>query len=376
MAEYFETGSASDYNDLLNKLRNAMTTHGGYSQQDHTASGVSGGYRSHLSKGTLKVNLRSGFNGEVPVGVAYRSTRLGSWYWGAGGYAPDYIALNLSTGFNLSAEWFNQPGAPGASESRGLGVMINGKGSVSRYWLFILEDPDAVFLVVEVHPNQFHHMGFGKLRLSQQIEEGGEFFCATRRFSDTSGPLNDPWSGYYYDVSAGAGSDGARRMTGYFRVQDERIAVPDDLDGWGKGFIDSAVPERSSISSSSYGMVMAGIPQLTGPYRSNSQTTPYVNALTESWLDDESRSLMYPIACWKGYNGQSLIGHIPHLARISMEPYIAGDLVAGVGDPWLAFPGHCKRVPYNTNVYSDTPGTYPPNHLYNYFGTGYAIRKP
>lgn len=375
MAEYFETGSASDYNDLLNKLRNAMTTHGGWTQQDHSSTGTSGGYRSHLSKGTLKVNLRSGFNGEIPVPSANRSVRLGTWDWNSGGFAPDYIALNLSTGFNLSLDWYNQPGAPGASEGRGMGVMINGKGSVSRYWLFLLEDPDAVYLVVEVHPNKFQHLGFGKLVLAQQIEEGGEFFAATRRFSDTYNSLNDPWSGYYGAYSASPSSEVTKRMTAYFRVEDERITSPDDLDGWGKGFIDSAVPERSSTVSNSYGQPITFIPQLTGPYRMYPGSTPYKSALTESWLADESRSLMFPIACWKNYIGYSLIGHLPHLARISMEPYIAGDLVAGVGDPWLAFPGHYKSVPFSKTAYGDN-ANYAPNSSFNYFGTGYAIRRP
>ena len=376
MAEYFETGSASDYNDLLNKLRNSMTTHGGWTQQDHSSVGVSGGYRSHLSKGTLKANLRSGFNGEVPVPSANRSTRLGTWWWNFGGFAPDYIALNLSTGFNLSLDWYNQPGAPGASEGRGLGVMINGKGSVSRYWLFLLENPDAVYLVVEVHPNKFQHLGFGKLVLAQQIEEGGEFFAATRRFSDTSNELNDPWSGYYGDQAGGSSTESVRRMTGYFRVQDERITAPDDLDGWGKGYIDSAVPERSNnIMSPSYGMPLSGVPQLSGPYRTSPSSTNYNNALTLSWIADESRSLLFPISCWKNYRGFTPIGHLPHLARISMQPYLAGDLIAGVGEPWLAFPGHAKAIPYSKLSYGNA-ANYPPDSSYNYFGTGYAIRRP
>lgn len=378
MAEHYETGSASNVNDLLDKVRNAMVAHGGYVQQSHTLDGTSGGYRSHLSKGTLRVNLRSGFNGEVPAGASERSVRYGSWAWNGNSFAPDYIAVNLSTGFDFSKSWHNQPGAPGASENRGMASMINAKGSISRYWLFILEDPDTVILFVEVYPNKFNHLAFGMLNLVQQIEDGGEWFSGSRALACTTDRVNEAFSGYYGTYTGSSPSTIARsEMTAMFRVVDSR-GTQDDLDGWGLGFMDNGTLEHSGGINPSYGKLVAGLPQYNGRYR-GAAGVDFLNALTESWIAEESRSIVMPINCWKQIvgGGWTLIGTVPHVGRTSMAPYLAGDQLAGLGETWLAFPSHTRMVPLNKQVYSQNSSpAYPPNDIFNHFGIGVAVRRP
>lgn len=57
---YFETGSASDVNNLLGKLRSAMAANGW--DTNYNALTAGGGTRCHMSKGGMTVNFRTGFN--------------------------------------------------------------------------------------------------------------------------------------------------------------------------------------------------------------------------------------------------------------------------------------------------------------------------
>lgn len=191
---YYETGSSPDVNNMLGKLRTALVDNG-WTLNFNDYEGASGGVRCHLSKGGMTVNLRSGFNNEVPVADAgERSSRQGAWRWnytyGSPNQAwrPDWIAINVGTGVNLSRSWHNQPGAPGSGELRGLGSMITALGAISRYWLFIHDDPDFVLLICETRANKFEHLAFGRLVFTQEVAAGGEWYSGSRVFSDHYSP--------------------------------------------------------------------------------------------------------------------------------------------------------------------------------------------
>lgn len=346
MAEYFESGSASDVNDLLGKLRNAMTLHGGWTQQHLASDGTSGGQRAHLSKGNLKVNFRSGFNNELPT--AYRNNRLGGWNWSTSGYSIDYLCMNLSSDFNFSNPWNGQPGAPGSGEAlAGMAFMLTAFGSISRYWLFLLEDPDAVFLIVENRPDKFEYLAFGNLSLIQTVESGGEWFFGSRSMSHNYDQLRPPLESTFYNVNAGSQSTTQRNVKGFVRLVDSRYAASNSLSGWD--------------NCRTYGV--------GGSYGSSSVLS---TDLTTSYIEKEGRSILYPIAAIKG---NMILGYIPHVARISMQPYMPGEQVLGVGETYLAFPGHKRSVPWTMAGYGSSP--YPAStEEYNFHGTGIAIRRP
>lgn len=354
--EYFETGTATDVNNALGKLRTAMQDHG-WTVNYNDYEGSSGGIRCHMSKDGMTVNLRSGFNNEVPVANANeRSTRQGAWNWTSLA-RPDWIALNMGTGVNLSRSWHNQPGAPASSELRGLGHMVIAFGAISRYWIFILENPDMVMMVIELQPGKFETLAFGRLILNQEVESGGEFCGASRPFNST---ITRPYE--FGDAIA------------YFtRLVDSRWAtLGDQLDGWGLCISLSGVANALDNTVNAY-----GIP--TGASYVNSPTIGgYRNVLTESYLDLEGRSILYPIAHWKqtAIEGRTLLGYIPHVGRTSMKPYLAGDEVVGVGESYLAFPHHRRTSPWSVTDYGTSGQTAPLNDAYNYYGTGFAVRKP
>lgn len=372
MASYFETGSAADVNDLLGKIRTAMAANG-WTVNYNDFAGTTGGMRCHMSKGGMTVNLRTGFNNEIPVAnTAERTTRQGTWSWNYNWYVngylywrPSWLALNVGTGVDLAYSWQNQPGAPGFTEGKGMGVMITAASTISRYWLFVMENPDAVFVVAETRANKFEHLAFGRLILAQSVEAGGEFFAGSRRISQHYAGVAEPCYGNTFDTNG---------STAFARLVDSRWTKEDQVDGWNHSLFTPAVP--NSYGPNAY-WATVGIPTMD----SNQQSPDYYgfpNAINRSYIDDEGRSILFPIAVWKGMSGAgglTLLGHVPHIARTSMQAYVAGDTISGVGETYLAFPNHMRTSPWSITDFGANGGD-PANEHYNFYGTGIAIRRP
>lgn len=373
MSTYYETGSAPDINNLLGKLRTAMAANG-WTVNYNDLEGSSGGYRCHMTKDGMTVNLRTGFNNEVPVSVtAERSARQGTWRWNytygspAVAYRPNWLAFNVSTGVNLSRSWHNQPGGPGSTELKGLASMITCTGAISRYWLFILDSPDTVVLIAETRPNKFEHIAFGRMDLCQDIQAGGEWFCGSRRFNDHYSQPNEFAYGLITPTATGVGTGSM------FRVVDTRWTVEDQLDGWNQGIMTPGVP--NSYGSSAF-WALVGIPTPDSTV-SNPSSSTFHNLINSAYLELEGRSILHTIGCWKYMlnGGLTLIGTLPHFTRTSLRAYVAGDPIAGVGDTYLAFPGHERLSPWDISTYGSSPSN-PADESYNYYGTGIGIRRP
>lgn len=373
MATYYETGSAPDINNLLGKLRTALAANG-WTVNYNDLEGSSGGYRCHISKGGMTVNLRTGFNNEVPVAnAAERSSRQGTWRWNytwgypVTAYRPNWLAFNVGTGVNLSSSWHNQPGAPGASEAKGLASMITCTGAISRYWLFILDNPDTVVLIAETRPNKMEHIAFGRMVLTQNIAAGGEWFSGSRRFCDHYSAPQELASSVLSPTAAGANT------SAMFRVVDPGWLITDQLDGWNHTVMSPGVP--NSYGPNAFWAVI-GIP-VPDSSIANPGGNSFPNLINSAYLDKEGRSILHPISCWKyrDSGGLTLVGYIPYIGRTSLQAYVAGDPIAGVGETYLAFPNHERLSPWN--IYTAGGSTSDPSgESYNYYGTGVAIRRP
>lgn len=364
---YFETGSAADVNDLLGKLRTAMAANG-WTIHYNDFAGSSGGLRCHASKGGVVVNLRTGFNNEVPVAnSAERSGRQGAWSWGHSWYSggtqfwrPSWLALNVGTGVDLAKSWHNQPGAPGSSEGKGLGAMITAPSAISRYWLFIHEDPDTVYLVAETRANKFEHLGFGKLLMAQEVESGGEWFSASRKMNAHYDGLIEPLYG------------NGQASASFSRLVDSRWSMADPLDGWNYSLM---TPGAVTTWGNDF-WASVGVPVLD-QQNGNPHHSGVYTAITESYITSEGRSILHPVASWKGMpgGGYTLLGHVGHVARTSLLPYVAGDSINGVGETYLAFPGHHRLSPWSRFQYGERPSD-PAGEVYNFYGVGVAVRRP
>ncbi len=374
---HYEEGSAPDVNNMLGKLRTAMAANG-WTVHYNDNEGGSGGVRCHMSKGGLVVNLRTGFNNEVPVALAAeRSARQGTWNWNytygnpLQTWRPNWIAMNCGTGVNMSRSWHNQPGAPGSTELKGLASMITAPGAISRYWMFILDDPTAVFLIMETSANKFQWLAFGDLEMCQKVQAGGQFFFGSRSFNKSYGEPQEALFGIIPIPNASYVSDDC--ATCFVRLVDTRWTASGQLDGW-----NHTMMTPGAVNSYGNGNFWGnlGLPVPDSTYN-NPAVSGFLNLTNVSYLEQEGRTVLWPIGAYKAMGegaGYELIGFIPHVGRLSLKAYAAGDQVAGVGDTYQAFPSHHRISPFNIYNYG-TLANNPADESFNYYGTGVAVRR-
>jgi len=150
----YETGSATGVNDLIGKLKTFLETNG-YTINSFTA--IKTGYRLHVQKGDLYINIRSAFN------ETYVAQNQSSAFWG--------IALNGSTGYDAGAPggdlaWHNQPGRPGPTGTSQYGFVSVAGGmtaAIPSYYFFL--DTDGFVACIEISTGVFRWIYWGKLTM-------------------------------------------------------------------------------------------------------------------------------------------------------------------------------------------------------------------
>jgi hypothetical protein len=140
----YETGSATDRDDLLNKLRIFLVANG-WTQNYWAAEGE--GYRLHVNKDTVYANFRTSAGAAEKI-LAHANT----WF-----------AMNVSTGYDGTKHWSLQPGAPyapgGNPGSLASGFLIT--GSIVSYYFFAQDNSFDV--VAEISSGVFRSMHAGEL---------------------------------------------------------------------------------------------------------------------------------------------------------------------------------------------------------------------
>lgn len=141
----YETGSATDEHDLLDKLRTFLVA-AGWTQNYWAAEGT--GYRLHLSKGNVYANFRSATHEKV------HTSNQGGKMKG--------IGFNLSTGYNASLNWSLQPGAMTTTNPAGSSTcnLLNISASVLSYYFFTNDNNFDV--MAETSSDYFNSMHGGE----------------------------------------------------------------------------------------------------------------------------------------------------------------------------------------------------------------------
>lgn len=175
MAASYQTGISSSPTNLLQTLVTWLTNQGWTMDMSQA---VGAGWRAHLHKSGIYVNLRSAMNEKI----WHKAT--GDWDR-AQGYG---IGLYLGTGHNGGASWVEQAGRPLRTDvppsTSGCGMNLPA-GSVAGYHFFD-DGLDNVIVVVERSPGVFVHMGWG-LRLVDMgaPEDFLYFFASSSAFRNT-----------------------------------------------------------------------------------------------------------------------------------------------------------------------------------------------
>lgn len=175
MAASYQTGISSSPTNLLQTLVTWLTNQGWTSDMSQ-ADGA--GWRAHLHKAGIYVNLRSAMNEKI----WHKTT--GDWDR-ALGYG---IGLYLGDGHDGGESWVEQPGRPLRTDvpasTSGCGMNLPA-GSVAGYHFFD-DGLDNVIVVVEKSPGVFVHMGWG-LRLADMgaPEDFPYFFASSSAYRTT-----------------------------------------------------------------------------------------------------------------------------------------------------------------------------------------------
>lgn len=145
MAAAYQTGTASSPIDLVQRLVTWLVAQGWTSDSSVTDSS---GWRAHLHKSGLYVNLRAAMNESI-------------WnYNNAAGYG---VGMYVGDGYSGASNWRSQSGGPianGTANTVGVGMNLLGAGAVAAYHFFD-DGSDHITVVVEKTPGLFVHMGWG-----------------------------------------------------------------------------------------------------------------------------------------------------------------------------------------------------------------------
>ena len=151
MAASYHTGTSSSPTNLLQTLVTWLT---GQGWGVDLSAAIEAGWRAHLHKNGLYVNLRAAMDEKI-----WPREAEGLYHdCGEGGYG---IGLYLGNGYSGGAEWHNQSGRPVRVDGTTVGAGANlPAGSVAAYHLFD-DGNDHIAVVVERSPGIFCHFGWG-----------------------------------------------------------------------------------------------------------------------------------------------------------------------------------------------------------------------
>lgn len=180
MAAAYQTGISSSPTNLLQTLVSFLATQG-WTTDSSVSDGT--GWRAHLHKGSLYVNLRAAMDELIwPENGTYHDALFAS----TGGYG---IGLYLGDGYSGGAAWHAQSGRPVRptdGSTAGCGANLPA-GSVAAFHIFD-DGADHIIVVVERAPGIFCFFGWGPaLEAAGQPEAFPYFFGSSGAVLNTYG---------------------------------------------------------------------------------------------------------------------------------------------------------------------------------------------
>jgi hypothetical protein len=317
----YETGTATDQHNLLDKIRTFCVTQG-WTQNGWADDGT--GKRLHLSKNGLYFNFRSAVN-----------ERVFSAYYFYSSYAyVTGIALCGSTGYDGGEDWDNQPGGPVSNySSYTWGVCIKDvSGAIPAYHLFTL-GANSVCLVVEYQSGKYQYLVWGELDKSDAgTYTGGQFVVGSRSAATASyGSEPDPLGVFGYPADIG---------------DCPQLAVWMDVDS----ITEYWWPGGSYVTRYAATTRMVRINGLSGrvdPTNGGQKglASPLIRATPNAFNGLTSLHVLEVIA-EREADKWSYIGRIPNMRMLNMTNYSPGDEITLGSDTWMVFPQHGKADTY------------------------------
>jgi hypothetical protein len=190
----YSTGTATDVNDLLDKLRVFCSTNG-WTIDANTSEGTGKRWHGHI--GSVYANFRSFLNETPSANVANAAS-------GVNGFA-----FNIGTGYSGASNWYDQAGVPQGTSSKYMTAgMTRISGAVTAYHFFAHNSGANVVAVVEYSSGFYQYIAFGSLTKYGAFTGGTYFFGSTTGVTNTAfgASFNMPRIGFFSDVSGGGTS--------------------------------------------------------------------------------------------------------------------------------------------------------------------------
>lgn len=321
----YQTGPATSPQNLLSQFLTFVVA-AGWTLDDDVADGT--GHKAHIHKGAKYVSLRSFINENSPL--------LGGLAGSSG------IALTGATAYAVTANWFNQAGAPfkdGFSPTADVitCIMPLPAGAISNYWMFADVAGDNVVLVALKGGSVYTHLFFGDLT-KYGTWTGGPYFGASRSYFGLSFfGLNDgltvtsapPGAAVYNQPSALLLAD-VDSHTGKWLTMTGQTVAPDASTGKRMQSSTSAIDTNMEIAGDHihYGFLRR---------RAESANTSGLILLPTIWLAERD------FGGNRFGGGWAALGEVPWLYQSTTDGFSPGSTQMISTDAYSVFPGFAVR---------------------------------
>jgi len=316
----FQTGAATNLNDVFAQLATFITAQGWIEDEDET-----NGFPSY-------------HRGNVYVQFRYNPTSSGA----LGRHLGVYQSLGYTPGNNPGSHPQDSGNGAFSSSATIAETTLDNERHVSNvgdgpfnYWFF--EDEIYVHVVLEVRPGEFRHFGFGEIQKFGSWT-GGEYAYGHTHEFDTAAELSTSAICAMLDgiYNSATGTEELRAAT--MRL----VGLPDQdpatvwANVWGgisgQG-LDQAGNVRANVSGGFRGGFAA---RALGSYSPGATGQSSIGVLP-----------MYPINCWyldTANTRARYIGSMPDVRGMNIASFAPGDEVTVSADTWVVFPLSIKQI--------------------------------
>lgn len=326
----YQTGTASNPNDLLQKLVTFLVANG-WTQDMSQADGT--GWRAHLHRSGVYVNLKATTGAVNPWAFTPNPNASSS---------DAALHIYLGDGFSGASNWNLQPGGPllnGTTNRTGCSMPLP-QGSITAYHFFSDETGDNIMVVVERTPGNFTHMEWGVSVNKAGSYTGGPYFGSvlngynafTTSTSARGGRLG-PTAGFPFNWGDGSGTAAGS----YVR------ADVDSFTGKWLGLGDSTSQPSGGYTGKN---AAAGIRQGSSVTQNDIPLETWFWERLTSVFTGQPTLLPCRIYVPRDAGGFSLLGEVPGIFKINAVPdlgFAAGSIISLGADSYMLFPNFAVR---------------------------------
>lgn len=316
----YQTGTSTDVNDLLDKLRLFAIAQGWTANRWAT---VGSGRELCIQKGSSYFNFRSWSNETMLVNGTSTAGKYG-------------ITMNGSDGYSAGAGWDTQPGYPvrgsatGGDQAHVMFPLVTTTGPFPAYHFFA-PDSKTLYAEVEITTGTFLRFGCGSLDLFNPSAPGGGRFC----YAATGGHVTNSTGAAAW---LGSDVDNSSYHVEYvpFRAADYNTSNAGFPFG---SMVRVAFSSFDNWAGSGRSMTVAGLPMAC---QGGGCHDKVLREYSPNMLNGVGLLLPNIVSLNIGDEYLSPIGVVPGMRYMDMTNYLPGDEFTLGSDTWKVFPWYQK----------------------------------